>query len=165
MNKDAYINVNIDAVNPEGRRIKRTLRYKSIGSTFFSNNLHNVVELSPVAMAFYFYTCEMMNRKNEILIDGKFKDDFIAFISKLTSKPQFRTVSSLDNYIKQLRALSLIILIGSSHSAFYLVNPKYVFRGSESARKKLLQEIIEYRLANGLTVKPLIDTTEDDFLK
>jgi hypothetical protein len=161
---DAYIKVAIDAVNPTGKRIQHTLRFKNIGVTHFTNNQHNIVELTVGAISFYFYACEMMNRKNEVLLDSKFKDEYIAFISKVTSKAEFRSVAALDKYIHKLKELGLLILLGTPHSAFYMVSPKYVFKGSEFARKQLLKNTIEHRISKGLPLKGLIDTIDADFL-
>ncbi|MBL7690606.1 MAG: hypothetical protein JNM41_03360 [Flavipsychrobacter sp.] len=163
MKKEDYITVDIDTAKKDGTRIKRKVRFKSMGTTLFFNNLHHLVDLTPKAFSFYIYICQGMDKKNVVLIDGKFKENYVEFITKVTSKQGVCTVSSLDKYLSQLKDIGLLLLIGSSHSALYLVNPKFVFNGTEPARKRLLKDILESRINKGLSIKHLIGVSEDDF--
>jgi hypothetical protein len=163
-NSKEYIDVYIDVINANGKRVTHTLKFKSLGITQFFNNQHNIVELTAGAISFYFYAAERMNWKNEIVLDIDFKNEYVAFISKVTSRKEFLSVPALDKYIRKLKELGLLILLGTPHSGYYLVSPKYVYKGSEFARKKQLKEIIEYRISKGLPLKGLIDTIDEALL-
>lgn len=162
-NKSTYIDVLIEFTNRDGRKVSRNLKFVNHGVTQFFNNQHNLVELTTGAISFYMYACEKMDWKNEIMLDIGFKNQYVEFISKVTSKKDFRDVRSLDKYIRKLKELGLILSIDSPHSAFYLVNPKYMYRGTEPGRKKLLKSIIERRMNQGESLHGLLDSTEDEF--
>lgn len=159
-----YSDVHIDVKAPNGKRIKKPVRFVNTGILLFFNAQHHLVELPTVAISFYVYVCEQMNWKNEITLDMGLKAGYVDFINKHVSKKNISSPLSLDRYIKKLKELALIIPLGSPRSAHYLVNPKYAFRGNETARKALLQRIIERRIANGESIQGLVDEEEASFL-
>lgn len=154
-----YIDVTINIGSP-----KRTqkLQFVNSGITLFFNAQHILVQLHPNERAFFDYLCERMNTtNNSIRIDSKLKDDFKSHIGKITTNKINPSIKSITRYVKKIVTLGLIILNGSKLSEAYIVNPKYVFKGTNKQRIELLSSLIESRDNNGLHNNMLINSGQN----
>jgi len=72
------------------------------------------------------------------------------------------TKAMASKSILLLKTLGLILPTDSK--ARYVVNPKYVFKGSAFQRKRFLKQLIENRITAKLPIAALVDEPEDAFL-
>lgn len=153
-----YIDVTITIGSPKRNQ---KLQFVNSGVTLFFNAQHILVKLHPNERAFFDYLCERMNiSNNAVRIDSKLKDDFKSHIGKITSNKVNPSTKSITRYVKKLVGLGLIILNGSKLSEAYIVNPKYVFKGTLKQRKDSLKSTIEDRDQLGLENKMLVNSNE-----
>lgn len=151
-----YIDVTINIGSPKRNQ---KLQFVNTGITLYFNAQHTLIQLHPNERAFFDYLCERMNKTNNaIRIDSKLKDDFKSHIGKITSNKTNPSVKSITRYVKKIANLGLIILNGSKLSEAYIVNPKYVFKGTVKQRMETLKILIETRDSLSLSNNMLINT-------
>ena len=127
----------------------------------FFNNQHLKIRLPSAARTFFDFLCENMRADNNaIIINQDLKREFIEFVSKITSKKKTITLSTINKYITLLKKSHLLILSPGSERGYYIVNPKYVSKGTKRARRELLQAVINEKIANKENLKGLIDFPE-----
>lgn len=118
--------------------------FVSSGCKHFFNAQHLLIQLNEKERAFYDYLCESMNDKsNNITVDAGLKEEFKQHIERITKISNQFTKSKLTKYVSQLKELGLLILLGSAKSAFYCINPKYAYKGSEKNRVSRIKSLIE----------------------
>lgn len=143
--------------------IDKTIQFVKACSNIYFNNQHLLIDLSGKEMSFLLFLVEKMGHNNEINIDIKLKSSYIGFVSEITSKKKKISISSVDKYLKKLRSIGYVILLGSLKSTHYLVNPKYFYRSSELSRTHLIEKIITSRIKKKESIEHLIDCPEHDF--
>jgi hypothetical protein len=149
----------IKVINPETAKIKQ-LRFVTSGYTLFFNAQHQLAKLSTKERCFLEYLCEYMRTStNDITIDSRQKENFIKHYQVYTSKTI--TISAVNKFMSKLKLLGLIL--ETPYRGFYIVNPKYFFKGANNSRLKYLKVLIENRLAEGLSVASLINAPENEF--
>lgn len=159
-----YSNVQIIAKDPQHKKVDRTVQFKSSGYKIYFNAQHIFIKLTSLERSFFDFLCEIMETDNTTFIDVDLKRDYVKFMGEITGKKTKIIYSWIGASIKKLKTLGLIFSVDGGRS-YYQVNPKYVFAGTEKARKSLLKDILEHRIRKELPLTMLIDTTESDFLK
>jgi len=101
----------------------------------------------------------MRTTTNDIVIDSNQKEQFIKQYRGYSSKSI--NLAEITKSIPTLKSLGLIL--DTPQRAFYIVNPKYVFKGSNHLRMQYIKKLIESRLAEGLSIAALINTPENEF--
>lgn len=156
--------VNICAVTPAGKQIRKTVDFVADHCRHFHNAQHLLLQLERGERAFYDYLCEHMDAGNLITIDRNLRKDFVEFVERVSSKKITYSEASVTQYTLKLNSLGLILREEEGNSGFYMVNPKYVFSGTETVRKSVLKETIEAKIYSGATLQHLISRPESEFL-
>jgi hypothetical protein len=170
MSTHKYVNVTVDILSPSGTinhlstklNKQKTVGFIKNGMTVYFNAQHFFLKLKPKERCFFDFLCESMRiDHNSIVIDAILKDKFIAHLAAITAPAEKISSGSLNKYIPKL--VNLGLLLETDKKAFYIVNPKYVFTGSNSQRLKCLKNLIEERQIKELSIAPLINMSEDEF--
>jgi hypothetical protein len=132
------------------------VEFKREGFVSLFNAQHIYLEMTSKQRCFFDFLCEKMNEQNKVLIDTDLRNEFIVFLDKITSGKISLTQRALINYIKILIELRLIILYGNS-SFLYVVNPKYVYKGAEINRKRILDDLIKNHMKYNIDIQSLLD--------
>lgn len=140
------------------------MRFVKSGYKVFQNAQHLLVQLGRKERAFYDYLCEAMDNSNLVQIDKSLKDSFRTFCKSVTAGTFDVAESSLATYTNNLLKLGLLLDWGPGGQGLYIVNPKYVFKGSEKHREKYLGSLIAIRITSGRPVDKLLDISLDQFL-
>ena len=149
------LTVPVALTSPKGNR---RINFVNEGFTLFFNAQHHLIELSAHERALFDYLCEHMNpTNNHIQIDMPKRDAFVTHIKKISSGDHVPSKKKIPAYIGKFANLGLLILMGSEKSGFYCVNPKYVFKGTNKQRIKILKQLIEERNKKGLSINMLIN--------
>lgn len=160
-NKDNYTSISVKISTTNKLKFEKKVRFKSDGVKMYFNSQHIFCEISPKIRCFYIFLCEKMDVKNRVYIDHHLKQEFLDYISNITSNTKYFKLTNFDSAIKKLKELGLLIF--DTTKSNYIINPKYAFRGNETARKNLLQNILNDRVNKKQPLTGLIDTTEAEF--
>ncbi|MBK8788324.1 MAG: hypothetical protein IPN43_18020 [Chitinophagaceae bacterium] len=142
-----------------------TFRLKAVteGYYLYFNCQHLMVELGSEARCFFDYLCERMKSDtNEVIIDSKFKQEFIVQINRITSTKVNPSINSLNKYVSQFKDLGLIIPTTNTRRGYYSVNPKYAYKGTKKDRLILMGNMIKDRIRNKESLRALIDKPEQE---
>lgn len=99
-----------------------------------------MLELSSMERAYFDFLCEKMDSSNRILHKPELREDYINQIKHITGGRRTIGDRALLNYFKQFIKLGLILSSNLDTTSY--LNPKYVFKGSEDARKSLLKNFL-----------------------
>lgn len=144
-----------------GQGIARTVRYVNNGYRLFFNSQHVMVQLNRGQRAWFDFLCEHMDLYNRVVVNSELKKIFGRFIQSVTSGTVSYSESSVSTYTKKLVELGLLLKTKTSNS--YVVNPKYIFRGTESERMEYLTNLITDRVKYRLPIDKIIDVDIDTF--
>jgi hypothetical protein len=161
--KPGYSSIGIDISLQKGNTIKQHLYYKSTGCKYFFCAQHLLINLSNKERSFFDYICEQMDADNAIIINKALKEAYSAFITKICNEELKMTTGILDKALSKFKDKKLLLNLEGG-AAYYLVNPRYVFKGKESDRMKLIKKLIENRLIEGLPIDALIDIPVAEFM-
>jgi hypothetical protein len=157
MGKNKY--TTIEVINSNLNKIE-VIKLVVSGVTLFFNAQHKLVKLSPKERCFFDYLCECMRPStNDIVIDSHFKKNFIKHF-EVCSGGKLK-MTDVNKYASKLYSLNL--LLDTPQRAYFIVNPKYVFRGTAAKRKKYVKGLIENRLMEGLSIAGLVNLPKDKF--
>jgi hypothetical protein len=160
--KAGYSRIQIEMFTPQGNAINQPLHYKSTGCKYFFCSQHLTFSLSNKERSFYDFLCEKMDADNAILINKYMKEEYIDFMKKVCSKDLKITIATLDKALAKLKEKMLLIHLNGG-AGYYLVNPRYAYKGKEADRMRLLKKIIQNRMLEGLSLDGLIDIPENEF--
>jgi hypothetical protein len=129
------------ALKTEGDTIKplfKTKTYTTKGYKFYENIMYKIAKLDRCSTLLFHFLCEEMDESNTIHSTAAVRSEFIRkFIQIAGLKFKDETVKKA---LSKLIKAELIIKYGKRID--YTVNPQHVFKGSETARKSLIQKII-----------------------
>ncbi len=125
-----------------GKTETHVVKFVDEGYTFLFNAQHIFLKLNNLQRCFFDYLCERMNIDNTVYIDGALKNDFIQFLEKITGGKKTLNERSVSNYVKALVDAKLLIE-SKRFKMLYIVNPKYVFKGTKENRKKILKTLLK----------------------
>ena len=112
------------------------------------------------------------------MIDKVLKQEYIEFIGLITPKKMVKEnnkliilkktkidikLTTVNKSVEVLKANGLIFL-KSKNRGYYIINPKYAFKGTETYRKTLIKSIIEKRLSNHLPIDMLLDVPVEEII-
>ena len=112
------------------------------GCIYLFNSQHVFLELDKIQRCFFDFLCEKMSFDNTIHIDGDLKSLFVAFLDKITGGKKKITTRTISNYVKILIDKKLLIE-ATNFKMLYIINAKYVYKGSKKNRKKILQTLLK----------------------
>lgn len=161
--KQGYSSVRIKVYAEKGRVIDRYVRFKNTGCKYFFNAQHLFINLSSKDRSFFDYLCEKMDSKNRVVVDVHFKKEYLLFMDEILGKNCGIKITGIDKTLKKLKLFGLIFMVNDTRS-YFNVNPRYVFKGTETARTKLLRELIQNRFNAGMDIDMLLDIPVDEFL-
>lgn len=164
-NSSNYSTIHVVIPVSPGKTIDKFIQYKSAGCKFYFNAQQIFLTLNPIDRSFFDYLCEKSDAKNRVNVDNNFKADYVKFITRITGGKKKVKEENLGKVIGKLKKQGLIFYVNSKKNGYFCVNPKYVFKGPENSRKKLLMDIVSFRVSNKLPVNMLIDIPEAEFLK
>ncbi|MEI7508015.1 MAG: replication/maintenance protein RepL [Flavobacterium sp.] len=133
-----------------------SVSFKKDGYISLFNAQHLHIELNSKQRCFFDFLCEKMNYKNEILIDGNLSDEFISFLKKITSGKAGISKRSMFDYIEKLIQLRLIIPFKNT-ALLYVVNPKYVYKGTQKDRIEILNDLLKNHLKYEFDIQSLLN--------
>jgi hypothetical protein len=162
-NKPGYSNISVEIYHQSGYKINQPLYYKSTGCKYFFCAQHLFISMSNKERSFFDYLCEKMDDDNKILINRDLKEAYIAFITKICKEELKITTGILDKALAKFKDKKMLLNLGGG-AGYYLVNPRYVFRGKEADRMRLIKNLIQNRLMEGLPIDALIDIPVDEFI-
>lgn len=149
---------------PGNITIERDIPLVKKSCRLYFNAQHNLLKLSTKERCFFDHLCERMCSDNSIIIDREEKENFIKFLNRITSKKETLSLVSVNRFVSKLANNHLIYKVGTPGSSFYMLNPRYVFKGSEKLRwiavKGLLQTLIDLKRP----LEGLIGIDKTDFL-
>lgn len=132
------------------------IEFKREGFVSLFNAQHIYLELNTMQRCFFDFLCEKMNDRNKVHIDTDNRIEFISFLEKITSGRCSTTIRTLVNYINFFIELRLIIPF-DRNKFLYIVNPKYVYKGPEINRKKILDDLIKNHIKYNIDIQSLLD--------
>jgi len=106
------------------------------------NSQHIFLELEKFQRCFFDFLCEKMSMDNTIQIDGNLKAVFVSFLRKITGGKKKITTRTISNYVKVLIDKKLLIE-APKLNMFYIVNPKYTYKGTKKNRTKILRTLLK----------------------
>ncbi len=163
MNKPKHITVKVFIPDSIGKHLERNVNFTNDGVTLFFNAQHHLLKLSAIERCFFDFLCEHMRAiDNDVLINDEIKTKFQEHLMRLSGGKKKVTLNQLTKFVLKLNTLTLILK--TQNKARYIVNPKFVFKGSAVARKKYLKKLIENRVKLKLSVAGLVNIPESQFL-
>jgi hypothetical protein len=158
------LNVEVQIVNNNERLVRKSISFVTEGYTCFFNAQHLFLQLDNIERCFFDHLCEIMDGdNNRVYIVKEVKEAFAMLVKEISNGSVLVSVQSLPNVVKKLKSLGLIIAADTGR-AYYVVNPKYVFKGTVTKRKWLLKNLIEQRFAEGLSIDELLPVRLEQFL-
>lgn len=130
------------------------------GCFYFFNAQHLYLELSPNERSYFDFMCEKMDYENRILLNCRFRRNFIKHFNSITSSKDAPSEHDLKLFEIKLKSLKLVIQVVNL-TAVHMVNPKYVFAGNLTQRKKLLEKLAEMALNGDIDLTTIIDRSID----
>jgi hypothetical protein len=159
------LKIQVDIRNKDGKLVRKDIRFVKFGCTSFFNAQHLFLRLDNIERCFFDHLCEIMDENsNRVLIVKDGKEKFAMKVSKITNGAYSTSIDSVTSAVRKLKLLGLILPVDEGRS-YYVVNPKYVFKGRQSQRKWLLKNLIEQRYAEGPPIEALLPMPLDQFLK
>jgi hypothetical protein len=149
----------------QGKTVNPNISFMEDGHTVHHNFQHIILELNlnATGISFLNYICERMNAgDNLILIGGSFKAEYIAFAEQISGKAP--TTKTLENYINKFVEKHLLIKRLDS-TLLYIVNPKYISKGSKTSRKELLQQLLSTEYDGKINKEALLNEPFQSFFK
>jgi hypothetical protein len=104
----------------------------------YFNAQHKLIKLKPLERAYFDFMCEEMNVRNQFELSPSFRKKFMAFCDKVMGKAFKRSERALQNYENHIEKLGLIFKVPDKPTLWY-VNPKHVFKETETKRSELLK--------------------------
>ena len=145
-------------------RVYQRLHVKKDGFQTYFNVQHLLIKLSSQERGFLDYLIEQADMQNRVYVDVDFKDQYCTFLRQKLHLKTVPAFNNLDKILKKLGDLGLIFR-EQGKQAFFRINPKYFWKGSEVSRKDAIYELIVNRASSNLPIVHLIDVPEDEFLR
>jgi hypothetical protein len=162
--KPKYTTVSMDTYPVIGRRAEQLVKFNSNGCRYFFNAQHLYLGLTDKERCFFDYCCEqMILESNIVLLDLHFKQSFIDFITAITSSKVQVSLDSVSKAVSKLKDRHLIVDVFNTRG-YYMVNPKYAYKGSEKNRKKLLTQVLERCRIEGKPYNMFLDRSKENLL-
>lgn len=162
--KPKYSTVSMDTYPSTGRRAIQHIRYNSNSCRYFFNAQHLYLGLTNKERCFFDFCCEnMLDENNNILLDNLFKQSFINIVKAITSNKIQISMDTVSKAVSKLKERYLIVDIFDTRG-YYMVNPKYVYKGSEKNRKELLTQVLERCRTTGKPYNMFLDRTMEELL-
>lgn len=156
-----YIKIKASLTN-EGKIVNPNIRFMEDGHTVHHNFQHIILELNlnATGISFLNYICERMNDDNIITLDGSFKSEYIAFAKEISGKtPGDKTLNNnIDKFVEKHLLIKHLGL-----SSLYIVNPKYLSKGTKKARENLLQLLLSAEFEGKINKEALLDKPFQSF--
>jgi hypothetical protein len=144
------------------KKIHRRVSYVSHGCKYYFNAQYQFLQLNRSERAFFDYLVERMDHGNRITIDNELRTAFGDFICRVTSKKKEYQPGSASKHISKL--VSTGLLLQTTRNTLYIINPKYVFNGTETIRKQVIKNLVEHRVEQKLPIDSLINVPIDTFM-
>jgi hypothetical protein len=162
--KPKYTTVSMDTYPTTGRRAVQNIRFNSNSCRYFFNAQHLFLGLTDKERCFFDYCCEhMLQENNNVLLDNHFKQTFIDFVASITSNKVQISMDSVTLAVSKLKDRNLIVDVFDTRG-YYMVNPKYVYKGTEKNRKELLTQVLERCRVTGKDYHMFLDRTKEELL-
>jgi hypothetical protein len=161
--KPDYSSISVELYLQRGNKINQPLHYKSTGCKYFFCAQHLFISMSNKERSFFDYLCEQMDTDNAILINRELKEAYIAFMTKICKEEVKITIGILDKALAKFKDKKMLMNLGGG-AGYYLVNPRYAYRGKEADRMRLIKKVIQNRMMDGLPIDALIDVSVDKFM-
>ena len=159
---DRETRVKVYKKDSEGNDVCNSVGFTNYCVKLFFNAQHLMLQLQPYERCFFDYLCEQMGPKDNLIFIGKpLKEDFVDFIKRINGDRSKATNTA--GTVTKLNKLGL--LLPTSKTGVYIVNPKYVYKGVEKARSAYLQQLIQARINSKQPLGFLITLPEEQFLK
>lgn len=158
MKHGKYSKIRLEGATRTGLKITHSLEYRAVSCKMYMCAQHLLIQLNNKQRCFLDYLCEQMEEDNTVYLDREFKDKFIELTQDFGNKKYSFTIGIIDKAIELLVKLNLILL---KQKGYYLVNPRYFFKGSETSRLALLEKEVVYRFNNDLPLAGLVSIPEE----
>lgn len=135
---------------------EHSVSFKKDGFISLFNAQHIYIELNSKQRCFFDFLCEKMDYKNRVNINGDLRDEFICFVKKITSDKVKVSSRSLFDYIDKLIEFKLLVPFKNTTS-LYVVNPKYVYKGTQKDRIEILNDLFENHLKYEIDIQALLN--------
>jgi len=130
------------------------------GCFYFFNAQHLYLKISSIERSYFDFMCEKMDYQNRVEINGKLRNGYIKHYNKVTSSKKAPSERTLQRYEDKLKSLNLIISINEP-GALCFINPKYVFRGTLTARWNLMNKLADMAFRGAIDLSAIIDRPVD----
>jgi hypothetical protein len=164
LKRESYHRLTFDFLYAPLHRIFQLVRVKKDCFKTYFNAQHVLIKLTGVERCFLEYLIEHADMQNLVYVDVYFKENYLRF---LKDKLHLKTVPAQNKLNKILRKLldMGLLMKEDNKQAFYRVNPKYFWKGSESSRLETIRGLIISRSTTKLPFHFLLDKPEEEFLK
>lgn len=123
---------------------------------YFFNAQHKFLKLKTIERAYFDYICERMNERNRIKLSPSLRREFIAFCNEIMSEKDYCSESTLKKAEDKFKELYLIIPV--TDSPLSIVNPRHVFKESNTKREKVYFSLAKLAAEGKIPIKALLDT-------
>jgi hypothetical protein len=164
LKKETYHQLLFDFLYAPFHRIYQRVRMKKDGFKTYFNAQHLLLELTSQERGFLDYMIENADTENRLFVDVDFKNQYCVFLRQKLHLKTVPTINKLDKTLKKFADLGLVVK-EKGKNAYYRINPKYFWKGSESSRVQTIRNLVISRIRAKLPFACLIDMPEDEFLK
>lgn len=158
MKHGKYSSLRLKAATGKGGTVTRSLPFRAEHCKFFMCAQHLLFNLNNKESCLLHYLCERMDDGNNVYLDRNFKEEFIAYTKHIGIPENNFSMAIIDKAITKLKKLNLII---QKQQGYYMVNPRYFFKGSEVDRIKVLEKEIKKRFNENLPLDGLLPMPEE----
>jgi len=141
-------------------RTEQTIDYVKDNVRWFYCQQHMLLELTAKEISFLLFLTECMDNMNRVTIDQALKKKYCDLIQLVCKKAI--TEKSLERYSTKLQALGY--LLETAIRGYYVVNPRYFFKGPEKDRLTLIKGLITSRQKQSLFIQNLVNFPLDNIV-
>jgi hypothetical protein len=133
--------------------------FVSQGVKLYFNAQHKLMHLDTLQRMYFDFMCEQMDHRNCILLKPEFRSAFLTFLESVGYSKKIPTVRTLGTYEKLMENL-LLIFKKPKRTSIWIINPKHVFKGTETERTKLLKNMAKWAITDEKVRKAILNVPD-----
>lgn len=142
-------------VAKDGLLLDHSLSVVTDGCKYYFNSRHKFFDLNTKQRAYFDFLCEKMDLNNKVHLNPAIRKEFISFCENITGDKAYCVPKTLEGAEKVFIKLHLVIKVKGSMLS--VVNPKYVYKGTQSQREELYVELANLASAGKIPYEAILD--------